>query len=187
MTTADPPAAPGWPIAGLLVGLLVSIMTLGTETATAQSAGLPRPDCRGPEHRQLDFWVGDWIVTAGDRAAGTNRITLEEDGCLLREQWRAVGGTTGQSINFYDRTTGEWHQIWVDNSGNVLRFRGRLEGASLVYRGSTPRSDGGRTDHRMTFTPNADGSVRQVWESSGDGGATWSVAFDGTYRRRPAG
>jgi len=23
--------------------------------------------------------------------------------------------------------------------------------------------------------------VRQLWESSGDAGATWTVAFDGTY------
>jgi hypothetical protein len=27
--------------------------------------------------------------------------------------------------------------------------------------------------------------VRQVWESSTDGGKTWTVAFDGTYTARP--
>jgi hypothetical protein len=37
---------------------------------------------------------------------------------------------------------------------------------------------------RITWTANADGSVRQLWESSKDDGATWSVAFDGLYRRR---
>ena len=27
-----------------------------------------------------------------------------------------------------------------------------------------------------------DGSVRQLWEASQDGGATWSVLFDGLYQ-----
>jgi hypothetical protein len=26
--------------------------------------------------------------------------------------------------------------------------------------------------------------VRQLWEQSSDGGATWTVAFDGTYTKR---
>jgi hypothetical protein len=29
-----------------------------------------------------------------------------------------------------------------------------------------------------------DGRVRQHWETSKDGGATWTTAFDGYYRRR---
>jgi hypothetical protein len=34
-------------------------------------------------------------------------------------------------------------------------------------------------------TPNADGSVRQLWETSRDG-QTWSVLFDGLYTRAAA-
>jgi hypothetical protein len=37
---------------------------------------------------------------------------------------------------------------------------------------------------RITWTANADGSVRQLWESSDDEGKTVTVAFDGLYRRR---
>jgi hypothetical protein len=40
---------------------------------------------------------------------------------------------------------------------------------------------------RVTWTPNADGSVRQLWEKSADGGATWTTAFDGLYTRAGAG
>ena len=35
---------------------------------------------------------------------------------------------------------------------------------------------------RITWTPNSDGTLRQVWETSGDGNA-WSVIFDGLYSR----
>jgi hypothetical protein len=31
--------------------------------------------------------------------------------------------------------------------------------------------------------PGKDGSVRQLWESSADGGRTWTTVFDGLCRR----
>ena len=37
--------------------------------------------------------------------------------------------------------------------------------------------------HRITWTPRPDGTVRQHWQTSLDGGATWTTAFDGAYRR----
>ena len=39
---------------------------------------------------------------------------------------------------------------------------------------------------RITWTPAADGSVTQHWETSEDGGTTWATGFMGVYRRAPA-
>jgi hypothetical protein len=39
----------------------------------------------------------------------------------------------------------------------------------------------GATVQRITWSRETDGSVRQLWESSSDGGRTWAVAFDGRY------
>jgi len=36
---------------------------------------------------------------------------------------------------------------------------------------------------RITWTPAADGNVRQLWEAADDEGA-WSVVFDGRYTRK---
>ena len=46
---------------------------------------------------------------------------------------------------------------------------------------------GGRAGvrHRISWTPNPDGSVRQHWETSTDG-AAWTTAFDGRYLRAEA-
>jgi hypothetical protein len=33
----------------------------------------------------------------------------------------------------------------------------------------------------MTFSKLPGGKVRQLWEASSDGGASWAVSFDGTY------
>ncbi len=36
--------------------------------------------------------------------------------------------------------------------------------------------------NRITWTPNKDKSVRQLWEITKDDGTTWTVAFDGLYK-----
>ena len=36
---------------------------------------------------------------------------------------------------------------------------------------------------RITWTPDTTGNVRQLWESSTDGGRTWTVVFDGRYSK----
>jgi hypothetical protein len=38
--------------------------------------------------------------------------------------------------------------------------------------------------HEITWTPRADGTVRQVWRVSRDAGQTWTTNFDGTYVRK---
>ena len=153
----------------------------------AGQGAAPSFGCREAPQRQFDFWVGRWDVTVGSNAAGTNEITLEEDGCLLHEHWAGSRGGTGQSLNWYDRATGQWHQVWVDNQGNGLQLAGRFSEGRLTLLGTAPGPDGKPQAQRLSFTPNADGSVRQLWETSSAGGATWQVSFDGLYRRGAPG
>lgn len=143
----------------------------------------PAQDCSGPEHRAFDFWVGEWEVTSSGRVAGTNSITLTQQGCILHEHWIGAGGGTGESFNFYDRTTGKWNQVWISNRGVVLRLSGIYAGGKMALEGQT-KSSQGTVQHRITFFRNSDGTVRQFWEQSRDGGKTWTVAFDGLYRRK---
>jgi hypothetical protein len=53
----------------------------------------------------------------------------------------------------------------------------------MVLEGQTVGADGKVTRHRITWTPDADGSVRQHWETQDDAGQ-WSTAFDGRYTRK---
>jgi len=144
----------------------------------------PPPNCNGAEHRQFDFWVGDWVVLSGKDTAGSNNVTLEESGCIVHEHWIGAKGGTGQSFNFFDRADGKWHQLWVDNNGMVLRLSGDYADGKLSYSGETLRRNGTRVLHRLSFTKNPDGTVRQLWETSVDAGNTWGVVFDGVYYRK---
>jgi hypothetical protein len=52
-----------------------------------------------------------------------------------------------------------------------------------VLSGENRKPGGGAQLERITWTPQADGSVRQHWQQSADGGKTWSDAFVGIYTR----
>jgi hypothetical protein len=107
------------------------------------------------------------------------------DGSALAEHWRGDGGVEGHSLNAYDASAGRWHQTWVDSTGGLLLLDGRLVDGAMVLEGTAPGADGTTPQRqRITWTPDQDG-VRQHWETSDNGGATWQTAFDGgRYRRR---
>lgn len=141
--------------------------------------------CRNnPKNREFDFWVGEWNVTALGQQAGTNDIKLILGDCVLFENWSSASGTFGKSFNFYDANEDHWRQIWVDDTGGVVEFTGNFRDGVLYYTGVThDPASGAEMLHKLTFTPNANGSVRQLWEQSTDAGETWQVAFDGLYQR----
>lgn len=141
--------------------------------------------CEGPAHREFDFWLGAWQVRTPDgKLAGSNRIESEYDGCVLHERYDTGRGYRGESLNIYDAGRKVWHQSWVDNTGTLLLLEGRRVGGRMVLEGQTAGEGAAPpTRHRITWTPNADGSVRQLWESTDEQGH-WTTAFDGLYTRR---
>jgi len=155
--------------------LAILLFAMGANVSAQQS----KP-CMAPEHRQFDFWVGDWRVTTPDgKHAGDNHIEKVLDGCALHESWQGASGGRGFSYSAWDATRKVWHQTWVDKDGLVLLLDGGLRDGRMVLSNAD-----GDTQQRISWEPRKDGSVRQLWESSADGGATWKVEFDGLYRRK---
>lgn len=153
--------------------------------APAPALAQPGPPCAGAEHREFDFWVGEWKVTTPDgKPAGRNRIERILGGCVLYESWSGAGGSTGHSFSQWDARRGVWHQTWVDTSGAPLLIDGGLVGGAMVLTGDRPAADGSPVRHRITWTPLPDGRVHQHWQASRDAGATWTTVFDGTYHRQ---
>lgn len=139
------------------------------------------PKCADdPVRRQLDFWVGEWEVFApNDVRVGESTIQLSLDHCLILEHWRASGGAEGRSFNGYDPTSKKWRQFWMSSRGGFTAYEGEQVGAGirLIAQQTSPLI-------RMTLSPNPDGSVRQLAESSADGGKTWTVQYDFRYVKR---
>jgi hypothetical protein len=160
---------------------IVFVAALGSSYLAWAAEPAAKP-CSSAANRQFDFWIGTWSVFDPSGAlAGENRIESINNGCALLENWSGARGLSGKSLNVYDATDRLWHQFWVDSNGTRLVLRGGFVDGKMILSTSVPESDRSTPRHRIAWSLNADGSVRQLWESSSDGGSTWTVAFDGKY------
>ncbi|MGH9651831.1 MAG: hypothetical protein ACRD3I_15365 [Terriglobales bacterium] len=142
----------------------------------------------GPEAHQFDFWIGDWeVFNSQGQLIAHNKIEVVAGGFALLENWEvlpALGGATGKSLNSYKRTTRQWQQYWVGSGGRTTEYKGGLVDGKMVMVAEQVQASGTTFLTRGTWTPNADGTVRQQFENSNDGGKTWQPGFDGLYRRK---
>jgi len=173
-----------------MFAILSSLML--AQAASAQpvttTPSTPPPPCASKAHGQFDFWVGEWEVSpaSGGDPVAYSSIQRLHNGCAVREQWMPFGGQGGSSLNSLDEVSGRWHQRWIGSGGGIVDFEGGLVGDVMVLTGYWP-DIGGPGQHglvRMSYTPNADSSVRQFGEVSYDHGLSWQVSFDFLYRPR---
>jgi hypothetical protein len=164
--------------------LLLAFAAMGNPVNAAEA--MHPPTCDGAEQRQFDFWVGEWQVTdrVSGEPAGMSRIEKLYGGCVLRENWVSPG-FQGGSLNTWWKGDRRWHQTWMDQAGAFRHFIGAMDNGRMVLVAEQPDpAQAGRTlQVRLTFTPNADGTVRQYSDISPDGGATWRPRYDFLYRR----
>lgn len=171
--------------------------------APASASALPRPPaageiapaCASPEHRQLDFWIGDWDVVVkapaspGEpwgEARGTQHVEAILGGCAIAESFVADGPGprwAGRSYSMWQPARGAWRQTWVDDSGNYLAFTGGLDGGVMTLVGEPRERDGQRTIMRMVFLAVTATTMRWEWQRQVDGGA-WEPQMVIDYRRR---
>lgn len=87
------------------------------------------------------------------------------------------------SMSFYDAAREKWHQTWMGKDGSALFIEGGLndQGEMVLSDRNAPYYERGAAINRITWTPRADGSVRQHWQTSSDDGASWTTVFDGLH------
>ena len=137
------------------------------------------------QFRAFDFWIGEWEVHIADGTpAGHNRIEAAERGCVLIENWTSATGGTGMSINYLDKSSDEWVQIWNAEGGSQINIRGGMTDDGMRLDGQIHYVASGTTaPFRGLWTPLPDGRVRQFFETSNDNGKTWVPWFEGFYTR----
>ncbi|HEU5303476.1 MAG TPA: hypothetical protein VFU40_02420 [Gemmatimonadales bacterium] len=129
-------------------------------------------------------------MKVGSDLVGTNRISRILKGCAVLEEWKDVEGGEGRSLFYYDRATRRWKQVWVTSLATSAlgtkekRLVARLANGGTRFQGEIPTPSGGVLLDRTTLEPRADGSVRQLIETSRDGGTTWQAIFDAIYLRK---
>ena len=149
----------------------------------AQNSKDPNCACCDEIHSQFDFWTGNWEVKDSEgKILGTNNIDKLQDECILRENWTSANGKlTGTSYNFYNTNKQQWEQIWVDNQGGSLHLKGNKVANQMILKTEIAENKNGNPYyHRVTWTENKDGTVRQLWETITNE-TNIVIAFDGIY------
>jgi hypothetical protein len=171
---------------GLLLALVCAFGAAAFGQSAATSPSAPPPPL--PVNHDFDFWIGEWDVyrTGTDMKIGESVVEAVADGHALYENWKATRGPqTGKSLTSCHHFTKEWQQFYVGSGGQTTHYRGGFVDGKLVITAETVTPQGAKYLNRGTWTNNPDGTVRQQFDTSTDGGVTWTPGFDGTYRRKP--
>ncbi len=161
-----------------------SFLALILASSAVAQTDTPVIMCGSAEHHAFDFWEGTWRVTTPDgKHLGDNSLVKIQDGCILRENWRsATSPYTGTSYNFYNQKSAQWEQLWLDNQGGSLHMRGnRVDDKMIMTTEKVKNEDGDEQFNQITWTANADGTVRQEWLLI-TAGQEDKVLFDGLYQ-----
>lgn len=167
------------------------VLALGLVCILAVSVSAQnQPPCSAEQSRQFDFWVGtwdlDWTDAQGKKQKGTNIITKIFGGCVIEENFSTAGPNPylGRSHSVYDARGGVWKQTWVDSGGAYLDFSGSFESGKMTLRREMTGPRGNKILQRMIFSNIQKDSFLWDWESSADGGKTWTTNWKINYNRR---
>lgn len=184
-----------WP-AGLVSALLLAgcslPQALPQSDEVAPAAQTPSAACQAGSHRQFDFWLGQWTVVrdGGQAEAARNDIRRILNGCALQEVYHSPGGYSGRSLSWYDAERAVWRQTWVDTNGLVLQLLGGLNAQGHMVMYGPPRDAGEdrKVRDRISWLPQADGSVLQYWDvanvdptAADSAVGQWTRIFSGRY------
>ncbi len=167
----------------ILTFLTLSIGLFLVQSIDAQTKKAP---CDTQKHKEFDFWEGSWNVydTKGT-LIGENNLIKMHSGCVMQENWVSKAGPSrGTSYNYVDLKDNTWNQVWVDNSGFSLVMKGNLIDGKMVLKSKLLKGKQAEYYNRITWTPNKDGSVTQVWEVVSDQDKVLQEAFRGIYKKK---
>ena len=154
------------------IRIIVTALSLGG-TAGAQLPlpppvpKLPPQNCTAAEHRQLDFWVGNWNVyrTGTLEMVGGSTVERVYGDCAIREEWHPFDMNFGGSLSNFVTAEGRWRQSWLDSQNSRIEYVGGMAEEKVVLTGTAMNGSLSRVSLWRE-----DKNVRQVGERSTDGG-----------------
>jgi hypothetical protein len=181
-TAADTPARG----TGILALLISAVCAVALAPAASRAAG--QAACAANAHgRQLDYWVGDWLVTnpgeSGNQSSSTVRLALEQ--CVVIENWSDHKGHDGENIFGYSEGDASWRGMFFDNRGHVHVFvDGKVDAGAAEFSGPSRGAHGEALLNRIRLRRVTPDHLEQTWEKSADQGRTWTQQFRLEYARR---
>jgi len=176
-----------------LLGAAALVMAV-TATATAQQPAPPTP---GPEHKKLEYFVGDW-KSDGELKANpfmpAGKYSSEDDcewfeggfAVICKSDGKSPTGSPTKGIGIIGYSTEEkaYTYYGVDNSGMVPTTvaKGNYQGDVLTFTDEA-KYGGQLIKSRYTLTITGPKSYTFKWEMQGPDG-NWNALMQGTTTKK---
>ncbi len=190
----------------MFVALIIALFAVSVASAQdATAEPTPEPYTLPEEAHQLDFFIGSWDVQSRLLMDSETDEWMEESvtstvepvigGFALLENFVGTYGGTpiqGLSVRIYNSSIGKWQQRWTDStSPGFAPYTGQfIDGEFIAYsdNGYSPEIEGGtaaskQIGAREIFTDIQPDSFSWRWETTDDGGETWTVVWTLEYTR----
>jgi hypothetical protein len=163
-------------------GFLMAIFAMLTPFAAHADDAKP---CANGEHRELDFWLGNWSVSNNGASVGKSKVELALDQCLIVENWEGAKNHSGETIFAYSPGDHQWYGMSGDNEGRMHVFtEGKVTAGVAEFQGTSRGPNGETVLNRMKLARLGADKVEETWEKSSDSGSSWNVVYRGEYSRR---
>ena len=179
--------------------ILICLMSLASLAMAQGEQGQNMPPMgQPPEMKTLAYLPGDWDAimkmkmsdtsTAWTEFKGTAHCTSLLDGCIYQTEFEAdMGGMKIKGMSFiaFDRETGRWQNVWIDNmSARISIYEGERKNDTLTVVGKDLYMGKEYLSRIMIFN---ESSTSYEWkmESSLDGGKTFIPMGSAVYTKRP--
>jgi hypothetical protein len=168
-----------------LTGLAGLAFTLGTVLPLAVSAADAGACAANAQSRQLNYWLGAWVVSyPGAPRGSASKIQLELDKCLFVENWQDGKGHKGENFLAFSADDQSWRGLFADNRGRLHIFTGgSVADGSAEFLGPGRGPNGESILNRLKLVRVNENRLQQTWEKSADGGKTWTGEFTLDYSR----
>ena len=157
---------------------------LTTAIASAQMA-MPKP---GPEHKKLDYFIGNWTCDAdskpGPMGPGGKMTMMDESKWMeggffvvIHNQFKSVGMGSGSGIGFlgYDGDEKKYTYNELNSFGENIVSKGTVDGDNWTWIGEMKQPAGKGRFSEKILSPT---SYSFKFEMSTDG-ANWMPVMDG--------
>ncbi len=169
-----------------LTGLVSLAFTLGLLLPPAVSAADVGACGVNAQNRQLNYWLGAWVVSySGAPRGSASKVHLELDKCLFVETWQDGKGHNGENLLAFSADDQSWRGFFADNRGRLHIFTGgTVADGSAEFLGPGRGPNGESILNRLKLVRINDIRLQQTWEKSTDGGKTWTGEFTLDYSRK---
>ncbi len=130
-------------------------------------------------------WIGEWYKVENDQIS-TQPTFIVKHGLYnssFEEYWIGAGGNFSMAWRAWDKRTQQWDFAWMSTDGLFQLWEGKkVNGIWYMYK--TFIINDKEILSRQAFIPKGNSELIRTSEHSSDGGQTWQMRFNETYRKR---